>query len=244
MKLLSQGAEAKIYLAKNLRKSAKSAANSPAQFIIKTRIPKSYRHPQLDNQIRTRRTKSESKILTKAIQAKINVPRILNQTTKRPNDQTTDKFQIHMEFVPGDKLSQTLNDYPEQKQITAMKKLGRQVAKLHANNIIHSDLTTSNIILSSSHRRKPISQAKADLTGESRSHSEAIYLIDFGLSYISIKIEDKAVDLHLLKQALQAKHFQNWKKFFQAFCQGYKWQDSKAILERLEIVEKRGRYKH
>ena len=167
MKLLSQGAEAKIYLAKNLRKSAKSAANSPAQFIIKTRIPKSYRHPQLDNQIRTRRTKSESKILTKAIQAKINVPRILNQTTKRPNDQTTDKFQIHMEFVPGDKLSQTLNDYPEQKQITAMKKLGRQVAKLHANNIIHSDLTTSNIILSSSHRRKPISQ-RSDLLNRLR----------------------------------------------------------------------------
>ena len=38
---------------------------------------------------------------------------------------------------------------------------------------------------------------------------DKIYFIDFGLGYISNKTEDKAVDLHLLKHALEAKHFKN-----------------------------------
>ena len=122
-KLIQQGAEAKIFLEKNQ--------------ILKNRLPKSYRHPQLDTQIRTRRTRAESKILTRAAQAKINVPKLLH----------TEKHNLTIEYIKGDRLSQTLNNYPEPKQLSTMQKIGRQVAKLHANNIIHSDLTTSNTIL-------------------------------------------------------------------------------------------------
>ena len=192
-KILAQGAEAKIYLHNNI--------------IEKQRIPKSYRHPQLDNQIRTRRTKSESKILTKAAKAKINVPKLIH----------TEKFNLQMEYINGDRLSQTLNSYPEKKQLATIQKLGHEIAKLHKNNIIHADLTTSNTILTKG----------------------KLFLIDFGLSYISTKTEDKAVDLHLLKQALQAKHFQNADKLFSEFLKTYK---NKEVIERLAIVEKRGRY--
>ena len=38
-------------------------------------------------------------------------------------------------------------------------------------------------------------------------YDKKIYLIDFGLSLYSNKPEDKAVDLHLLKQALESKHY-------------------------------------
>lgn len=198
MKLLQQGAEAKIYLTKNK--------------IIKDRIPKTYRHPDLDRKIRTRRTRAESKILLKAHEAKINVPKLLH----------TEKFKLEIEHIKGDRLSQTLNSYSKPKQIKTMKSLGTQISKLHENNIIHSDLTTSNIILSNS----------------------KVFLIDFGLSYISTKIEDKAVDLHLVKQALQAKHFPSHETLFKAFCSTYKHEDAKKILERLNVVESRGRYKH
>ena len=210
MKLISQGAEAKIFQDKKT--------------IIKDRTPKSYRHPDLDKKIRTRRTKAESRILQKAKEAKINVPKILNLTTNYQLP-TTNKFHINMEFISGDRLSQTLNSYPKQKQNQIMKKLGTQVSNLHKNNIIHADLTTSNVIL------------KTD-----RPQSK-VYLIDFGLSYISTKIEDKAVDLHLLKQALQAKHFPMHETLFQNFLTGYKSQDSPKILNRLKTVESRGRYK-
>jgi len=197
-KLIQQGAEAKIFLDKDM--------------ITKDRIPKSYRHPQLDKQIRTRRTRSEAKLLSKALEAKVNVPRVFG----------ADKFNIQIEYIDGDKLSETLNFYQEKKQFEVMQKLGRQTALLHKNNIIHGDLTTSNTILS----------------------NDKLFLIDFGLGFISTKIEDKAVDLHLIKQALEAKHFQNHEDLFKHFTKGYIWSDSKKILERLNIVEKRGRYKN
>ena len=68
-----------------------------------------------------------------------------------------------------------------------------------------------------------------------------IYFIDFGLGFHSNRIEDKAVDIHVLKQALEAKHFQNWETLFNIFKKAYK---NKQVLERLKKVEKRGRYKH
>jgi len=195
MKLIQQGAEAKIYLDKDT--------------IQKQRTKKGYRHPTLDKQIRTRRTRSETKILTKALAIKANVPKVIS----------SDKFNINIEYIPGDRLSETLNTYPEKKQFAVMQQLGTQLALLHKNNIIHGDLTTSNTILS----------------------SNQVFLIDFGLGFISTKTEDKAVDLHLIKQALEAKHFQNHKELFNQFLKTY---NIKENIERLKVVEKRGRYKH
>lgn len=195
--LISQGAEAKIYLDNNI--------------IHKERIPKTYRHPQLDNQIRTRRTRSEAKLINKATSLGINVPAI-HSIDKKTNT-------ISMQFIEGDRLSETLNSYPEKKQFQTMQKLGTQVALLHANNIIHGDLTTSNTILS----------------------NKKVFIIDFGLGFISTKTEDKAVDLHLIKQALEAKHWANHQALFKQFLKTYK---DKEVTERLTIVEKRGRYKH
>lgn len=197
-KLIAQGAEAKIFLNKNI--------------ISKDRISKSYRHPKLDNQIRTRRTRSEAKILKKAKSLDINVPKVIS----------ADKFNIQIEFISGDKLSNSLNFYNKAKQFKIMKQVGRQTSLLHQNDIIHGDLTTSNTII----------------------NKDKVFLIDFGLSFISTKIEDKAVDLHLIKQALEAKHFQNHQNLFKNFLKSYTWQDSKKVIERLNIVEKRGRYRH
>ena len=73
-----------------------------------------------------------------------------------------------------------------------------------------------------------------------------IFFIDFGLSFFSRKIEDKAVDLHLLKEALESKHSKIWEKCYKAALGSYaeKAVDGKDVLERIKIVEKRGRYKH
>ena len=79
---------------------------------------------------------------------------------------------------------------------------------------------------------------------------DKIYFIDFGLAFKNARYEDKAVDLHLFKQALESKHYKNWEKLFQSVLKGYKNSDGKNIkeinkvLERLKKVEKRGRYKH
>lgn len=55
------------------------------------------------------------------------------------------------------------------------------------------------------------------------------------------KVEDKAVDLHLIKQALEAKHFRNWETLFNEFLKGYdNSKEASKVLERLKVVEKRG----
>ena len=72
--------------------------------------------------------------------------------------------------------------------------------------------------------------------------NKEIYFIDFGLSFFSQKIEDKAVDLHLLKQALESKHYKIWEKCFKEVLEGYKAaKDYNEVMARFEKVEKRGR---
>ena len=129
-----------------------------------------------------------------------------------------------MEYIKGEKLSENLNNFTLEKQKKILKKIGESISKLHKSDIIHGDLTTSNMILK----------------------EDEIFLIDFGLGYISKKVEDKAVDIHLLKQALEAKHFKYWRELFEEFKKAYSknYSESKQIFERMTAVERRGRYRH
>ena len=205
-KIIQLGAEAEIIL-KN-------------KFIIKRRVPKSYRLKELDEKIRKLRTRSESKILEKASKI-IPVPEVIKADEN--------KKEIILEFIDGRKLSDFLDKFQLKKQKEICVEIGINIAKLHDTDIIHGDLTTSNMICDS-----------ASL----HTHRSRIFFIDFGLGFISHKIEDKAVDLHLLKQALEAKHFKNWKILFDSIVMGYGIsKNCEKILKRLDVVERRGRYK-
>jgi Kae1-associated kinase Bud32 len=197
MKILQQGAEAIIYQNNNQ--------------VIKDRIPKSYRLKILDEAIRKRRTKKEKKLLE-----------IVSTLIPAPKpEKDSEKFKITMPFIKGKKLSEHLDSLSNKNQIC--EQIGKQIAILHDNEIIHGDLTTSNMILS----------------------NEQVFFIDFGLGYESRKDEDKAVDLHLIKQALEARHYQNYESYWKAVQQGYqKSKNAKQVLERLKKVEARGRYKN
>eukprot|EP00126_Sphaerothecum_destruens_P010737 Sdes_comp20798_c0_seq7m17087 len=102
--------------------------------------------------------------------------------------------------------------------------IGVLVAKLHRENIIHGDLTTSNMLL--------------------EGNSENIILIDFGLSYVSSLAEDKAVDLYVLERAFASTHPKS-ENLFAHVLKAYKnhYPDSKAVLSRLDEVRLRGRKK-
>lgn len=203
-KVISQAAEAVIYLNESEKDNE----------VVKDRVKKGYRIKELDEKIRKLRTRREGKLLEKAGKI-IDIPKInkVNEKTKK----------IHMEFIEGIKLSQTLDDLPLDAQKKVCKKIGESVHKLHSNDIIHGDLTTSNMILK----------------------DEKVYFIDFGLGFNSKRNEDKAVDLHVFKQALEARHFKHWKELFNAFIDAYDTnKETGMVLEQLKKVEKRGRYKH
>lgn len=202
MKLIQQGAEAKIFL------------DEKKNQIIKERISKSYRIPEIDKKIIKQRTKAETKLLEKA-------SKIISSPSPELSKENN---KIRMLYIDGEKISEFLNNISFNRQKEILKKIGDSISKLHKSDIIHGDLTTSNMILK----------------------NNEIFIIDFGLGYISKKIEDKAVDIHLLKQALEAKHFQNWKELFEEFKKAYSksYTESRQVFERMTAVERRGRYRH
>ena len=91
-----------------------------------------------------------------------------------------------------------------------MESIGSIVANLHNANIIHGDLTTSNFLLQP--KSESIEFADSDELSDALiivkiiKNPCLIYCIDFGLSYMSSLIEDKAVDIYVLKRALISTH--------------------------------------
>ena len=84
------------------------------------------------------------------------------------------------------------------------------IATMHSGDSIHGDMTTSNMMI------KPKIPIERQLAGGSVKTSAKeiaqsgelgdLYLIDFGLSYVSGKVEDKAVDFYVLKRAFISTH--------------------------------------
>nr|MBI4156243.1 Kae1-associated serine/threonine protein kinase [Candidatus Woesearchaeota archaeon] len=122
MKLIKQGAEAKLFLDGNK--------------IIKERNFKEYRIRELDNKLRSFRTRREAKIIQKAA---INVPKIYSVDEK--------KGIIEMEFIDGKLIRDIAEKINKKERINLLKDIGKSIRILHNNGIIHGDLTTSNMIL-------------------------------------------------------------------------------------------------
>jgi TP53 regulating kinase-like protein len=98
--------------------------------VKKRRIPKSYRLPELDEQIRQERTMREARITSEARRCGVPTPIIKDVL----------KFDLKMEHVDGQKLKDVIT--PDLSET-----VGEMVGKLHQAGIIHGDLTTSNMIL-------------------------------------------------------------------------------------------------
>jgi Kae1-associated kinase Bud32 len=200
-KVLGSGAEATAYLDVD--------SKTKMNVVDKERSKKNYRHEDIDAVLRKTRTKKEAKIL-KALEKYSIAPRLLEQ--KENN--------IIMEHIEGVQLKKLLDKDPKLAGL-----IGKNLTIMHDLNMIHGDLTTSNMILSG------------------KGKSQKLFFIDFGLSYNSTRVEDKAVDVHLFKQALESKHYKICDKAYKEFLKTYNPKEKKEILERLDIVEQRGRYK-
>lgn len=193
MNLLKKGAEADIYETK--------------EGILKQRVSKGYRAKQLDEHIRKIRTRAEANILEKAKKAGANVPELINSDDKT--------FQLVIKKIHGT----TAKDFLNIKNFQSLaKSIGEQVKLLHEADIVHGDLTTSNIMVDNG----------------------KVFIIDFGLSRISSKTEDKAVDLHTMEETLASTHREFADKMIQIILKEYK---SKDVLQRLDKLREKGRYK-
>ncbi|HJU34187.1 MAG TPA: KEOPS complex kinase/ATPase Bud32 [Nitrososphaera sp.] len=195
--LVKRGAEADIYIVEWDGKKA----------VSKMRSPKSYRHPELDSTIRKHRTIHEASFMSAAKSAGVMTPFVYFVDPTRT--------EIIMEFIEGQNVRDVLT--PE-----ICYKIGRSAALLHASNIIHGDLTTSNFVV-----------------------DKRLVLLDFGLSYYSERIEDMATDIRLMKEVFTSAHIAI-RKAFPSFVEGYASvtgaKKTDKILQNVRNIEQRGRY--
>jgi len=119
---LYKGAESNIYLTKWYNKKA----------ISKIRIPKIYRQRMLDDDLRKRRTISESRMITLAKEFGLKTPYIYFVDPLRA--------EIVMEFISGIRASNVLTS-------SICFDIAKFVSTLHLFNIIHGDVTPSNFIV-------------------------------------------------------------------------------------------------
>ncbi len=202
MELIKKGAEAYLYKDKWFGKDV----------IKKIRISKKYRDSKLDTEIRTSRTITEAKIISEAHKHGVYTPYIYEIDVK--------KHTIVMEFLNGPRIKEILDS----NNIQIFIEIGKQVGLLHKNNLIHGDLTTSNMILLNNHK---------------------VYFIDFGLASFSTSIESFGVDIHLMKRALNSTHPKLAEKCYDLFLNGYEKQfpvKFHDITNKIIEIESRGRY--
>lgn len=124
-----------------------------------------------------------------------------------------EEMTLSMEFVDAPMVKDVVD---AQNADDIASRIGQAVRGMHDAGIIHGDLTTSNMLL-----------------------DDSLVLIDFGLSFFSDHVEDKATDLHLLKQACNASHPSL--RLFATIWSAYG--PDEELVERFERVELRGRYK-
>lgn len=204
-KIIYQGAEAKICKSKYMNYDV----------VEKRRISKSYRIKEIDKQLISSRTREEAKLMIEARKYGVSVPIIY--------DVDLEKGIITMDYIKGNRIKDILNNLNEEERATICKKIGQNIARLHNNDIIHGDITTSNMILL----------------------DDMIHFIDFGLGEKNSEIEAKGVDLHVLMEAINSTH-SKYSNCFDYVLDGYKKElknDANLVIRKIDEIVKRGRYR-
>jgi tRNA A-37 threonylcarbamoyl transferase component Bud32 len=122
-----------------------------------------------------------------------------------------------------------------------MMMVGTEIAKMHLADIIHGDLTTSNMMFRHPSTTLDSPQNTQQLVSDMLRCCEPVdmrcqVLVDFGLAYTSSLTEDKAVDLYVLERAFASTHPDS-EPLFGRILEGYKGKMGKAwtvIGRRLE----------
>ncbi len=126
------------------------------------------------------------------------------------------RYSLFIEHIEGDMLSKIISSMKAPEINNIMEDAAFDLAALHKSNIAHGDYTPANLLLSKSKR---------------------LYVIDFGLSQQTNSIEEKAMDLLLMKRSVPLGAYL-------AFEDSYKKNCTMAVevIKRLKHIEIRGRY--
>ena len=144
--------------------------------VLKNRHPRAYRHPDLERRVVRSRMITEISVLKSLHQNGLPVPEVLG--TLREG-----RILI-LERIQGTPLCEALEHAESVVATNLLNDLGRLLRLLHQNDVVHGDLTTHNVVLG----------------------PKGLSLIDFGLARRAPELEHLGLDLHVLKESLDARH--------------------------------------
>lgn len=208
--ILAKGAESDILEKSYLGEDA----------ILKKRVSKSYRVKEIDNKIRKMRTKSESKLISDIKTCGVKSPVLF--------DVNLEDESILMEKIHGNLVKDIMDSLSSEDRFNLAKKIGYNIGLMHNKDIIHGDITSSNMMV--------------DDEGN-------FVFFDFGLGSYSDLVEDKATDLLVLKKSFQSIDYEIANETFDWILDGYidSYEDDlnkNMILNKIKEIESRGRYTH
>jgi N6-L-threonylcarbamoyladenine synthase/protein kinase Bud32 len=185
----------------------------PPDTVTKRRVRKAYRHPDLDERLRQRRTRTEARLTSEARRLGVPTPIVL--------DVDPPAGRLVLGHVGGADLRAALSE-------PRVRAVGRQLARCHEGGFVHGDPTPRNV------RVDPDTAPATDDGGR-------VYLIDFGLGYYTDDVEDYAMDLHVFEGALGGTA-DDAEPLGDAFEDAYATAGDEAVLAQLREIEGRGRY--
>mgnify|MGYP001137383885 CR=1 FL=1 len=203
MQVIRRGAEAEIRRSEFMGRKV----------LVKSRVPKSYRHPELDRTLRAHRTRVEARLLQEARSCGVPTPIIY--------DIDLVNAELWMQEIEGPRAKDALASADEAEVRRICQDIGRMVARLHANGMTHGDLTTSNMIL----------------------QDGRVWFIDLSLGVKAASLEEMGVDLHLLREAFQSAHSDMMYAYdIIAETYAGEFQGGREVLAKVKDIEERGRY--
>lgn len=93
--------------------------------------------------------------------------------------------------------------------------IGKLLAEMHNKDVAHGDFTPANIMLC----------------------GKKVFVIDFGLAEITNSVEEKALDLLLIKRSISKPEYGCLAKVYEKHAEA-----ATPVLKRLNAIEQRGRY--
>jgi N6-L-threonylcarbamoyladenine synthase/protein kinase Bud32 len=153
--------------------------------VVKDRVPRTYRHPQLDERLRIERTRQEVRLTADARRHGVPTPLV--------RDVDPQEARIVFQRVGDCDLREALT-------VDRVRDVGRHLARIHDAGFVHGDPTTRNVRVATGDGSRT-SERGVNATREA-SDAPRTFLIDFGLGYYTQEAEDHAMDLHVLSQSL------------------------------------------
>ena len=192
--------------------------------VFKHRVPKGYRDPELDAQLRTTRTRNEARLLAGVKELGVEAPAILDLDMEGHTLVLEDAGRVTLkDTLLG---SPTMSD-DELKHI--LRDTGRSIALMHQGDIIHGDLTTSNIVL---------------VPNDGGGHTPCFIDPSLGEAGGAGGVEAMGVDMRCFLEAFRSTHPDKMELFEEVWT-GY---DSVAggageVRGKVADIEGRGRYR-